>query len=192
VTAPGLHYEANIAVPAEGEPDFLCLNPPCDQPATLASVEVRLEDHHCRPFDSIRIFGEGNASGNCVVEGGRCRIDRLPTERPLTVRTSCPRCNPRVSSVTLHAGENQLTLACQRERSIEGIVRRLGNGAPVPLTVRCAGGTRTRVTDSFLFELHCLGAADEIEYRVDGEGGSWRKLAVPGTANPALVELTLP
>jgi hypothetical protein len=193
VSGDGRHHEAQVTVPADGEPEPLCFDPPCIEPV-LATLEVRLGEPDCPGVRGLTASTEDGQSWDCAFEKGRCQLERLRTGRPLTLNLQCGHCGGGAEErvLVMQPGANAITLPCPRMRAIEGIVRRLGGSRmPVPLTVRCPGGMY-RVRDSFLFRLRCSGDVQEIEYLLDSDPGHLHKLPVAGNESPVLVELPLP
>jgi hypothetical protein len=190
VSGEGRHHEAQVTVPATGEPAPLCFNPPCTAPP-LASLEARAEHDGC-VHHMVMVGGESQ-QWLCRLSQGRCELEDLPAGVPLLLSSSCRGCpDDGARPLTLTPGRNTVTLPCRRMREIQGVVRRVGSDqAPVPLTVRCLGGS-DRVRDSFLFQLRCPADAGEIEYLLDAEPGRWRRLPVAGNGSPVLVELPVP
>ena len=126
-TGPGWLVEGTAFVPSQGEPAFLCLNPPCsdipvarleialDQSAgSSKAVVIELErDHHiCRPL------------------AGRCELDDLTAgQRPRIslVDPDCPAGDPLPA---LLPGLNRATVSCHPVKVLEAAVRPRADGPP--------------------------------------------------------------
>jgi hypothetical protein len=126
-TGPGWLVEGTAFVPSQGEPAFLCLNPPCGDIA-VARLEITLDqsagsskavvieldhDHHvCRPL------------------AGRCELDDLTVgQRPriTLVEPDCPAGPPLPA---LLPGVNRATVSCHRVPVVEAAVRPRVDGPP--------------------------------------------------------------
>jgi hypothetical protein len=192
----GWFLEQQIDIPARGDPDPLCMNPPCrDDPTEgMAALRVSLEGlPDDAPVTAQVTFLDGEGSGgmsSCGSSGGDCRLEQLPVGKPLKVSAYGDDCRAEDRTVTLPAGETSLRLASRRQRRVEGVVR-LGDGAlPDGVTVRCAGGGTRALHHSRLFALSCATDDANLEFQT-AHGGPWQSVAIPVAEDPAFVEIGL-
>jgi len=191
----GWFLEQEVAIPARGDPDSLCLNPPCrDDPTEgLAALRVSLEGHDASRVDVEVTYGDDESGGrmsSCASSRGGCRLDKLPVGEPLTVQASSDGCRGETRTVTLGSGETSLSLPCTGLRRVEGVVRISDGALPDAVTVRCAGGGSHALHHSRLFVLTCATDDTDLEVQI-GRGGPWQVVAIPVTGDPAFVEIGL-
>jgi hypothetical protein len=184
----GWHLDEYVPLPATGEPELACLNPPCrDLPPVIpAELEVILTGAPARTGISARVESRDHASG-CEGSDERCEMPELaPDSRGvLTVRSK--HCSEVTQPLSLSSGHNTVTVACQRMRLVEGIVRnRDRRRAGV---VSCADGGHAVLTESSVFELRCPEGTSEITFRTGPHSVQATAPVPPG--DPAFVELTL-
>ena len=182
VDGTGWHFEVDVPLPAQGDPPFLCLHPPCrePEPEPKASLAVTLQG---APTGSAYISvedarGHGVGSSGCVPSSGPCLIEDLHPGPDVTVDVHVRGCETRTFKVNLLTGTNYLTSSCERLRDIQGVIRG-ANGK------RVAAGARVRCSDDhpevpmvgFLFLMKCPARLTNIEYRL-AEDGPWQAAAI--------------
>jgi hypothetical protein len=193
----GWFLEERIEIPARGDPDPLCMNPPCrDDPTEgLAALRVSLEGVEGAPVTAQVTFpddGTSQAGGmsSCSSSGGSCLLQDLPVGQLLEVTGYGHGCRAETRTVTLPSGETSLRLACRRQRRVEGVIRIADGTTPEAVTVRCAGGGTRALHNTRLFMLTC--AVDDAALEVQSEhGGPWQSVAIPPAEDPAFVEIGL-
>jgi hypothetical protein len=193
----GWFLEERVEIPARGDPDPLCLNPPCrDDPTEgLAALRVSLEGVGNAPVTAQVSFpddGSGRAGGmsSCSSGGGSCLLQDLPVGQPLEVTGYGHGCRAESRTVTLPSGETSLRLACRSQRRVEGVIRVADGTAPEAVTVRCAGGGTRTVQHTRLFALTCAAEDAVLEYQT-AHDGPWQSVALPVAEDPAFVEIGL-
>lgn len=193
--ALGWHIEGRAEIPAQGDPEPMCLNPPCGDPPPLAQVAVELAGAPEHASFSLSASSADGRVESCGSTHGGCTLEDLapgPARIEVTSR-ACADFEPL--RVDLRPGENRLTVACKRLRTVQGLIRDASGApfAPEDLSVRCAGAPPTHVERSFVFSLRCPHEGARLEYRT-GPGDGWRASSpVPAATNgPAYVELVLP
>jgi hypothetical protein len=187
----GWHLEQTVQLPEHGDPEPLCLNPPCQATAPTTLV-IALDGAH-EGMTALATAG-GTSSGGCGTSGGSsCSMsDLAPPGGTVQVEASSADCSRAVGTIVLHAGANAITLPCVRPRLIQGVLRLPASAeAPALLRVRCPGGEQSLVERSFVFDLRCPADARAIEWAL-GRREPWRTLPLAGSGNPLLVELALP
>jgi hypothetical protein len=196
VSGPGLHLEARVPVPERGDPEPLCLNPPCsDKPLPeRATLAVQLAGDGERGGLFASVDHGANGGRGCGASGDRCEFDDLPAGVPVDLAVSSARCEQTVQKVTLRPGNNSVVVPCRRMREVQGVVR-LSSGAsgpaPPDLLVRCGENSSSRTRGRFIFTLRCPAGASALEWRTEGHPG-WRRVALAVGADPAFVEIPLP
>jgi hypothetical protein len=184
----GWHVERTVDIPARGDPDPVCLNPPCRANPLDGAARLRVTmERSERGRLTIHAVADraGERSVSCADE--TCVVEPLAPNHRYHVTALADGCQSHVQDVTVVAGDNTLRLPCRRERRIQGVLR--GTGQPPVVAVRCPGGDRT-VRQSRLFILSCATDATTLEYRVLPDG-AWQSAAIPTTEESPLVEISL-
>ena len=203
-TGPGWDVEERIAVPPEGDPPPICLNPPCrtDPLEGLANLMVRVEAPvNAAPNQTMTAtVGEQG----CGSSEGSCRVTGLPVGEPIEVAARGQGCIPEARTLTLGAGENAASFSCRTAapaasadpsplaalRRVQGILRTAGE-APEHLLIRCAGAGRERdLRNTLVFSTVCPRETAMLEYQLQREG-PWTGVPIPTAADPALVEIAV-
>lgn len=187
-TGPGWHAEGAMVIPAEGEPEPVCLNPPCRDlpPVEPASLQVTLVG---TPGDTTVVAQvRQEDGGDSCNDRGSCLIrDLIPGARStLSVWGSGHGCEEVVREITLVSGPNVVSVPCLRTRVVEGFAR---GGDRQPATVSCRNGEEVDLRDSALFQIRCPAEATELRYRSGNR--PWHTAALPAGLERAFVELTL-
>lgn len=191
-TGTGWHLEESVAIPPDGDPEPICLNPPC-----LAHPEVEDRFAHLRVAldgaTSAEMTAEVKLPGHgrgCYGTDGACVIVGLPAGQTVAVQASAEGCRGALTTVPLAAGDNAVRIPCHRLRRIEGVIRTIGQ-LPELMTVRCAGEDWRPLAGTRLFRLTCTADAPALEVRVGK--GAVRSIPIAATddADPAFVEVGL-
>jgi hypothetical protein len=188
-TGSGWHVEQAIAIPAHGDPDPVCLNPPCRaNPLEGAARMLVTMEGHDQPVTmvSARTDDSSDSIASCSDDDG-CVLEALVPNRTYHVTASAPGCQEEVRDVTVAPGDNTLRFACRRQRKIQGLLR--ATGAPPSVDVRCTGGLRN-VRHSRLFAITCAADDMALQYRVLPDG-AWQSAAIPTAEDLPLVEIAL-
>jgi hypothetical protein len=193
-TGPGWLLEETVDIPASGDPEFVCLNPPCRENPTegLARLRISFEGATAESM----ITAEATSSDeirtsyhSCSGQQGSCTLDELPVGETFEVEGYGDDCRAEPREVVVVSGDNFVRLPCHRQRRVEGVVRIPDGVPPEHFTVRCAGGGTRALRNTRLFELKCAEEDSDLEYRV-GSGGPWRSVPLPAASNPAFVEIS--
>jgi hypothetical protein len=183
----GWHLETRLRIPEHGDPEPVCLNPPCrdEPPETPVSLRVILTGAP----DENRLhvmFTQDEGGRVCDSSGTECELEGLDASAArLKVRATG--CAEVKQEVTLAPGPNVVTIPCRRLRLVEGVARRTDprTGA----VVSCQDGDSVLITGKSIFELRCPRDVTAIRYRAAGQ--PWRSADLPPGADTAFVELTL-
>jgi hypothetical protein len=187
----GWHVEEQVAIPSDGDPPFVCLNPPCRElpPAPPITLTVRAVG---APADaSIRaIVSNGDTVDGCATKGeSPCQLSVTGREDTVSVTLSSHACANATRTLTLHPGANELAIPCTRMRLVQGTVREPGGTTARNTYVRCGPDHATRV-EAFLFHVQCPADQSEITYQ-SGENGRPHHARLPPGLDPVLLDLTL-
>jgi len=189
-TGSGWHLEAPVVIPPHGDPEPICLNPPCrsDPAAPLARLRVTLDNVARGSSINATINSTDESSHVCYSSGGSCDFDELTPGETVSVTASGDDCHGDAATITLVAGDNYLRIPCRRQRRVEGVVRMPEAAEPEHISIRCAGGAGRPLRGTHLFRLTCAAEVSAVEYQI-GEAGSWRSVPIASAADPALVEI---
>jgi hypothetical protein len=107
----GWHFEVDVALPAHGDPPFLCLHPPCREPEEPANLELALSGSQ---EVSVYLIYEGDHGGVVTSCNPRrnCVLRDLQPGKTVTVRVSSEACESQPLAVYLHSGTNFANVAC--------------------------------------------------------------------------------
>jgi hypothetical protein len=193
----GWHFEAEVELPAHGDPPFLCFHPPCLDPGQKpkASLELSLRGPTPGSFLVVLSLGEhGTQRQGCPESPPGCVLENLPVTPQAEVRISRRDCVAKPTRVVLNPGRNYLVVDCERVREIAGIVRAAPSGdlsAP-RIAVRCAPDSLVHGFQDFSFSLDCPANLAAIEYR-HASDRTWRPAPVRSSndGTRGLVEIQL-
>lgn len=188
-TGDGWHVEQTVAIPARGDPEPICLNPPCraDPLEGRASVRVTMERAGATLMTIAADGGGGRWTRSASCTDAACVLDTLVAGRSYRLTVSADGCGASVQQMVLPVGETSIRAACRQERAVEGLVHT--TGAPRAVAIRCSG-ERKVVRQSRLFRITCDAADTALEYQTL-PNGTWRSAPIPTAQDPALVEITL-
>ncbi len=128
----GPHLEMPISIPPAGDPDPVCLNPPCraDPLAETARLRISFAGAHA-DVSATLVFADGDRSSSysCFTDGESCELEELPTGPPFKLVADSSDCATATRTITLHAGDNDLTLPCEATTSIPATVHEETLGA---------------------------------------------------------------
>ncbi len=188
----GWHLEQRVAIPPNGDPEFLCLNPPCrsDPLEGLARLRITLEGPEGSRITAATSAGSENFH-SCSSTEGRCDIDRLPVGETLSLEAFGHNCRSNPITVTVAAGDNDVRIACARQRLIEGVVRIPDGALTDGFAVRCAGSRVAHpIGNTRLFHVKCDASSNALEYQI-GPEGIWRSAPIASATDPAFVDIAL-
>lgn len=115
----GWHLEQPISVPPMGDPEPVCLNPPCRANPLdgLANLRIRLQG--APPGGGVHaIIGPADTDGpghnvyGCGGSGRTCSIEALDPGQALTVHVGSADCAPETREIVLAAGDNTVAVPC--------------------------------------------------------------------------------
>lgn len=183
-SGPGWHAHAEVVIPAEGEPDVVCLNPPCRDlppvdPASLRVIVTGLPEDA-----SVSAYVQQEDDGRACSGGGGCTVSNLSPGTKGELSVAAQPCAAFTRTITLVSGENAITIPCRRTRVVEGIVR--GSDGQ-PAVVGCQSGEEIDLRDSAIFHIQCPADATELRYRSGTR--PWQTAALPAGLDRAFVEL---
>jgi hypothetical protein len=190
-TGAGWHLEETVAIPPDGDPEPICLNPPCRAHADerFAHLRVALDGATSSAEMTAEVKLPGHARGCYGIEGA-CVIVGLPAGETVAVQASADGCRGAPTTVTLAAGDNAVRIPCHRLRRIEGVIRTIGQ-LPELMTVRCAGEDWRPLEGTRLFRLTCAADATALELRVGTGIVRSVRIAAADDADPAFVDVGL-
>ena len=197
-SGPGWHAEEEVAIPSIGDPEPVCLNPPCraDPLEGLADLVVSMDAASGAEGAGLRASA-GDSS--CAEEGGVCTLHGLPVGEAISVLAGRARCARVERELVLTAGANVAHFACESEapppraeRQVLGVVRALAGGTlPAHVLFRCAGAggaSERRLQRTPIFVVPCPRDAAALEYQISS-GGPWSSVAIPTAQDPAMIEI---
>lgn len=197
----GWYAEAPVVVPSIGDPDPICLNPPCraDPLEGSADLFVSLDLPLERAANAhIHVMARGERCDNA---GTTCEIHGLPTGVSVTI-TAVANEGECVATRTaaLSAGVNSITIPCidraqprpePMARRIQGVLRTAAGDAVDRIAIRCKGaGSERSLSGTHVFSIVCPRDASTLEYQVT-EGGPWTAVSIPDRPDLALVEIAV-
>jgi hypothetical protein len=195
-SARGWFLSATVQVPENGDPEPVCLNPPCQPfgPDILTALEVAFSGVPRSQAMEIDVITD--QGGGCHGNGTGCELLAVPVGIPVQLHATINGCQPESQAITPHAGGNHVTFPCRRVRTVEGTIRLADGSAPHgEIEVRCPDSAEAEsqlLSDGpFNFELECPWEAAAVEYRPQGDG-PWRSARLSSGNADALVEIVLP
>ena len=193
----GWHFEADVELPAHGDPPFLCFHPPCRDPDQDPKAELELSVRGTTPgaFVVVLSLGEHGAQRQDCPEGPPgCLVENLPVTAAADVRIFRGDCIARPARVALNPGRNYLVFDCEPVKEIAGIVRAGPSEDLVAprMAVRCAPDGPVRGVQGFSFSLDCPANLAAIEYR-NASDKTWRPAPIRSSSDGSrgLVEIQL-
>ena len=197
-TGDGWHLEEQVAIPPSGDPEPVCLNPPCRSDPTEGRARLRLMlEGSPAPLGLTATAMTDDSSSTrhrihtCSTGADKCDIDGLRPGQTFLITAGGIDCRAAPLSVTVAPGDNHVRIPCIRQRQIEGVVRVPPGEWLGRISVRCPGGGDVRpVSGTRLFELTCKADATAVEYQIGSEG-TWRSVPVPlaSAEDPAFVDI---
>lgn len=189
----GWLLQANVTIPEHGDPEPVCLNPPCRANPLEGTARLRmtLEGADADAAITAMVESVNDKEGSlhtCVSSSDRCDIEGLRPGEAFTISATANNCRADPLTVTVVAGDNHVRIPCQRQRHIEGVIRIPEGQRPDAVVVRCAGGDSQPMDGTRLFRLTCDSSVAELEYQI-GTQGTWRSIPIASLANPAFVDI---
>jgi hypothetical protein len=112
------HLEADVVIPEHGDPEPICLNPPCraNPLEGRANLHVILGGAGAgSPIDATVIpVGDDTARYGCVSTIETCYIEALPPGQAFSVTASGRDCSGGPVTATLVEGDNLVSVPCIR------------------------------------------------------------------------------
>jgi hypothetical protein len=196
-TGKGWFLEQRVAIPAQGNPGPICLNPSCRTDPDQGVARLRLTLDEAPQGSSIDVTlrptgktQESSTYHSCHGDEGMCDIKGLYAGETFVIGTYGDDCHGDPVPITVVAGDNFVRIPCHRQRRIEGVIRIPEDQQPDAVIVRCAGGDWHPMTGTRLFELTCDAAIRALEYRI-GSQGALRSVPIASLAgsDPAFVDI---
>jgi hypothetical protein len=181
----GWHLETRLRIPEHGDPEAVCLNPPCNEQPPEAPVSLQVILTGADSGLRVTVAQKENTQ-SCGGSASECELEGLAAGAA-EVKILATGCAEVQRDVTLAPGANVVTAACRPLRLVEGVARR--SDPRTGAVVSCQDGDSVHITGKSIFELHCPRDATAIRYRAAGQ--PWRSAALPPGAGTAFVELTL-
>jgi hypothetical protein len=123
----GPHLEMPVAIPPAGDPEPVCLNPPCraDPPPETARLRIAFAgaEHTDLSATLTTADGDDSSSYTCFTNGEDCELDALPINQPFKLSAEAADCATATRTIALHAGDNEVSLPCQPSRSAEAATK---------------------------------------------------------------------
>jgi len=166
----GWHFEADVEMPAHGDPPFLCFHPPCRDPDQDPKAELELSVRGATPGSFAVVLdlgGHGIRKQGCAESPTGCVLENLPVTAAAEVRVSGRDCIAKPARVVLNPGRNYLVVDCERLKEIAGIVRAEPSEDLIAprIAVRCAPDSLVHGFQACSFSLDCPANLAAIEYR---------------------------
>ena len=186
----GWHLEEHLSLPARGEPEPACLNPPCRElpPEEPSVLEVVLTGAPSNAHLTVSAAQDESVGMGCSSSGPDCRLKGLDPGLPAQLTVSAPGCVTVEQQLIPGPGLKTITIPCRRMRLVEGVAR--GGDAAQIATIACPSGGTAHLRGNSVFELHCPRDATELKYRKNPRD-PWRSTPLPPDTDPVFVELTL-
>jgi hypothetical protein len=183
----GWHFEADVELPAHGDPPFLCFHPPCRDPDQEPKAELELSVRGTTPGSFFVVLGLGERGAHrqdCPESSSGCLLDNLPVTPHAEVRIFRRDCVAKPASVVLNPGRNYLVVDCERVKQIAGVVRAAQSGDLVTpkIAVRCTPDGLVQNRQGFSFSVDCPANLDAIEYR-DALDRTWRPAPIRSSSD---------
>ena len=193
----GWHFEADVELPAHGDPPFLCFHPPCRDPDQELKAELEISVRGTAPgaYVAVLSLGEhGTQRQGCPENPPGCLLENLPVTAAAQVRIFRRDCIAKPARVVLNPGRNYLGIDCEPVKEIAGIVRAAPSEDLIApwIAVRCTPDGPAHGFQGFSFSLNCPANLAAVEYR-DASNGTWRPAPIR-TSNDGtrgLVEIQL-
>jgi len=114
----GLVLEATVNVPAHGDPEPICLNPPCRENPLEGQAHLRVMLNGVPSSSSIEAdiipVSDADTSYACASSLFTCDIEALPIGQTFAVTASGRDCRGGPVTVTIVEGENDVRIPCVR------------------------------------------------------------------------------
>lgn len=115
----GERFTATVDVPAHGDPEPICLNPPCRANPLEGQAQLRVVldgvDARSSIHATIVAIGDKSTAYGCVSSRFTCSIAALPAGLTYTLTASGRDCHGGPVTVTTIEGENQVSVPCRRD-----------------------------------------------------------------------------
>ena len=196
-TGKGWFLEQQVAIPAQGDPGPICLNPPCrsNSEEDFGRLRLTLDGAPKGSYIDATLHptGKNSDSGtfhSCFGPDGACAIAGLFAGDTFAITASGDDCRGDPVPITIVAGDNHVRIPCHRERKIEGVIHVPEDQRPDSITVRCAGGSWKPLVETRLFRITCESDVTALEYRI-GTNGALRSVPIASLAGsgPAFVDI---
>jgi hypothetical protein len=127
-TGSGPELQMPISIPPQGDPEPVCLNPPClpVPPKEFARLRISFAGaDHTDLSATLVLSGRDSSTYNCFTNGETCELEELPAGHPLNLTAESADCTPATRTIVLHADDNDVSLPCEPKRSLQAVVKDL-------------------------------------------------------------------
>jgi hypothetical protein len=115
----GLVMESTVTIPEHGDPEPICLNPPCRANPLEGQARLRLmllgPDSSSPISATILPVGDANSRYGCGSSIFTCSIESLPAGETFSVTASGRDCHGGPVTVTVVEGDNDVAIPCIRD-----------------------------------------------------------------------------
>jgi hypothetical protein len=116
-TGNGPRLEMPLAIPPVGDPAPVCLNPPCQADPLAGTARLRIAflgaDHTDLSATLTFAGGDRSSSYTCFTNGEHCELETLPINQLFNLSAEATDCATTTRTITLHAGDNDISLPCE-------------------------------------------------------------------------------
>ncbi len=125
--------ELPVSIPPAGDPEPVCLDPPCRAHPLAETARLRISfagaDHADVSATLVFANGDRSSSYSCFTDGESCELEALPTGPPFNLVAYTSDCATATQTITLHAGDNDVILPCEPTTSVPATVHDEAVGA---------------------------------------------------------------
>jgi hypothetical protein len=188
----GWHVEERVAIPPEGDPPPVCLNPPCRDlpPVGPTKLRVRLLDAPAETTFQATIELDNGGMICRSAHDQTCTLSVSTHAKEVELAVSSTECATARQSIQLHPGDNEAAIPCRRTRLVQGTVRASDGALARNAMIRCGDDGGWTIPTSYVFHLRCPADQTEIIYQSGRHGQTHRAPLAPGP-DPVLLDLTL-
>jgi hypothetical protein len=178
----GWHFELEVALPAHGDPPFVCLHPTCREPQPQPKAELTITTQgRAEVMGHVRFRYAGKAESifrHCGRTAGECALDDLRPGQGVHVVVHTRGCEDYEVTLDLHAGANHLAFPCEVVRAMQGVFRgATSESALAGARIRCSHDYPALPVSGRFFSLQCPARLPAIEYQLV-ENGPWQSATI--------------
>jgi hypothetical protein len=121
--------ELAVSIPPAGDPEPVCLNPPCSADPLAGTARLRIAfdgiDHADLSATLTFANGDRSSSYGCFTSGAACELEALPIGLLFKIDAESSDCAMATRTLTLRVGDNDLSFPCEPTKSITAVVKDL-------------------------------------------------------------------